>query len=147
MKEKQRLSKIWQSSQYPTNKSASNRATKELKNLIIKNKNEILQDYLSKLTSQGNNEHSPLKMCSTPGPEQIKKSPKLFHNTWKIDLIIFLKPVQIPKTLKLKYCYLPQHNYPHKFNFFSTKEVKKLLKNKRKSPRYDLITIELLKNL
>ena len=45
LKEKRRLRKIWQRSQYPGEKLVFNRTSKELKHLIIKNKNETLQDF------------------------------------------------------------------------------------------------------
>ena len=48
-KEKRRLRKTWQRTLYPLDILAFNRASKELKILIAKNKNETLQNYLHKV--------------------------------------------------------------------------------------------------
>ena len=166
LKEKRKLRKIWQTTHYPPDKSNFNKASKELKNLIIKNKNDTLQDFLSKLSPQGNNEHSVWKAT------KFLKRPKTFIspiksnvNTWartnseKAEVFSkFLEETFNPfpqscskeeNTEIEEFLYSPlQLSIP--IRPFSTKEIEQIIKiqnNKRKSPGYDLITMEIIKKL
>ena len=166
LKEKRRLRKIWQRTHYITDKLEYNRAAKMLKNLIWKNKNDTLQDYLSKLSPQGTNEYSLWKATKyLKRPKQFSPPIKTDTNTWARTN--HEKAEIFAKHLKKTFIPFPQTcsnlenseiesflDSPLQLSppipFFSSKEIEKQLKNesnKKKSPGYDLITVELLKKL
>ena len=83
LKEKRRLRKSWQRTLYPLDKLAFNRASKEFKIMIAKNKIETLQNYLAKLSPQGDNEYSVWKATKHLKRSKTFISPlKTIFNTW-----------------------------------------------------------------
>ena len=83
LKEKPRLGKTCQRTLCPLDKLAFNRASKELKIMIAKNKNETLQNYLTKLSPQVNNEYSVWKATKhVKWPKTFISPLKTSFSTW-----------------------------------------------------------------
>lgn len=163
---KRKLRKIWQRSQAPGDKNKLNRATRELKNLLINLKRQSIQDYLKDLSPSEASDYSLFKATKKINqPQQQVSAIRLADGNWARTseekanafahhLSEVFKPYPAENTteeeLQLQhFIETPfQMDLPLKnFTIGDVKSVIELEINPKKSPGFDLITGKILKEL
>lgn len=164
--EKRRLRRIWQNRRYPEDKRRFNTATRELRRMIQKLKNDTFQEYVQGLSATDDTDYSLWKAT-----RQLKQATQHIppirnkNGTWARSdyekancfaeyLEEVFKPNEIPGNTTdeeeiTTFLEAPlRHSPPIKF--FTPQEIHKIVQeriNAKKAPGYDLITGRVLKEL
>ncbi|XP_045453923.1 fatty acid synthase-like [Melitaea cinxia] len=162
IEEKRRLRRVWQLSRHPSDKSALNRAIKELKGLLRASANETVRQTLELMSPLGRGERSLWKATKNLNKMQIPIPPIRNRNTWartdieKADafgtyLAAIFKPneakgdedphIDLILNQDFQLSVPPSPTSPSEV----LREIKNM--NAKKAPGFDLITPKLLKEL
>lgn len=157
--EKRQKRRIWQHTRFPEDKRILNNLTKQLRRAIQKFKDESMNNYLSQLTSDHTTDYSLWKSTKSL-KKPIMHIPPIKDTNGRWAISNEQKAIRFAQHLELIFkpneddedCTLPDetsNNDELKIKFVTPREVFNEIKrlSRKKSPGYDLITGEVLKNL
>lgn len=162
--EKRKARKKWQLTKAPSDKQKYNKLAKELKKLLLKARNESIQDYLKELTPTEATDYSLWKATRKLKHPQLQIPPiRKQDNTWArtdqqkvttfadhLTKVFQPNPSQSPTTEADTAKFL---NIPHQMSLpiknTNQREVEKIISelNIKKAPGFDLITGKVLREL
>lgn len=161
IKEKRKLRKIWQRSRSALDKANYNKSTKELKDLLKEHNNQHINTFLTNLTATQATNYSLWKL-NKKLKKGINHQPPLMkpNGTWsrtdteKAKTLAEYFKTTFTNGFNRRSISLPDRNISTSTNMvikkIRTNEIKHYIKNNlkcKKSPGYDLITGEILKEL
>lgn len=158
--EKRRARRKWQQSRYPDDKVRFNRLSNQLKKRIKEIKNEALCRFLSNLTADENTEYSLWKAAKKIKRPKIQNPPlKMENGLWATNSMqkanLFAKYLAgvfspFPKSTDQENISSLDRNDKKDIQFVTLKELKNMIRcniSAKKSPGYDLITGQIMKEL